>query len=307
MSLLDKRVVLVTGKGGVGKTSVSVAIALEAARRGQRVLLAEMSGATRVPAIWGVKGRGYEVSPLERGVETLSIDSDAAIEDYIIQQIRIRALYKLVFRNRVMGPFLDAVPGLHDVVQLGKVFDMERATRRGRPSWDLIVVDAPATGHGLTMLSAPGSMMDLTVTGPFHENARVVHELFVDPKRTGLVLVTLPEEMPVNETLDLYERLGEYRPLLSGLVLNEMHPELLPDAERWPAVRPAFEGLGVDEALRFTDRAAHRARQQAEARERLAPLPCPRVELPYLFKRDLSPEELGAQGQRLGPLLDGGR
>ncbi|MCB9761578.1 MAG: ArsA family ATPase [Alphaproteobacteria bacterium] len=299
MSLFDRRVLLVTGKGGVGKSTVSAALALEAVRRGKRVLLAEVGGATRMPELFAVQGQGYAVSQLTPGLHTLSITSAAAIEDYIVQQVRVRAIYKLVFRNRIMGPFMDAVPGLHDLVQLGKVFDLERERRRGRPTWDLIVVDAPATGHGLTMLSAPASMMELTVAGPFHENARVVHELFVDPARTGIVLVTLPEEMPVNETVDLYQRLGAYQPQVLACVLNEIHEDPFAPLDAWETARPFLDRPALREAVGYTDRAVRRARQQDEARSRLRDgLPVSLTELPYLYRRDLTPGALSELGQR---------
>src|SRR5688572_30081635 len=118
MSVLDRRVVLVTGKGGVGKTLVSTLIALRAARAGRRVLLCETSGAERVPSLFGQRGKGYEITEVAPGVDTMSINSEAAIEDYVVMQLRFRRLYRMVFRNRVVGPFVDAVPGLHDLVQL---------------------------------------------------------------------------------------------------------------------------------------------------------------------------------------------
>ena len=126
MRAADARIVVVTGKGGVGKTTVSAALALAAARKGQRVLLCETNGSNAVARIFRRQTRGYEQIEVANGLWTQSITSAAAIEDYVVQQIKFRKLYKMVFRNRVMGPFLDAVPGLHDLIQLGKFFDLER-------------------------------------------------------------------------------------------------------------------------------------------------------------------------------------
>lgn len=304
MKLLSRRVVLVTGKGGVGKTTVAAALACASAATGRRTLLVELGGARRAPEIWGRPGRGYTAAPMAPNVDTLSVTSDEAIEDYILQQIRVKALYNLVFRNRVMGPFLDAVPGLHDLVQLGKVFDLERETRRGRRAWDLIVVDAPATGHGLTLLSSPSVMMDLTVAGPFHEGAKLVRDLFADPARTALVLVTLPEEMPLNETVGLYSQLDATQGQVALCVLNEVHPEPFPDLERWSQALPHLRGQGCDDAVDFADRAVRRALRQREARARLAQaVPVPLLELPYLFRRDLSGADMDALGQELEAAL----
>jgi anion-transporting ArsA/GET3 family ATPase len=297
MSILDRRVVLVTGKGGVGKTTISALIALRAARAGKRVLLCETSGVTQVPPLFGVSGRGYEAVEVAPRLHTLSITSEAAIEDYIVMQLRFRRLYKMVFRNRVVGPFIDAVPGLHDLIQLGKVFDLERTRINGRPEWDLIVVDAPATGHGLTMLASPRAMMDLTVSGPFHDNAHDVAMLYEDPARTALLLVSLPEDMPLKETEELHERLGALRGLVRGLVLNEVHPSPVPDPARFQALYPALRA-GADaagrEALDIAESGLLRTARQDAARVRLGALGPPVVDVPFLFRRDLGPAQLAA-------------
>lgn len=297
MNLLDRRVVLVTGKGGVGKTTVSALIALRAARAGKRVLLCETSGASQVPPLFRVTGRGYEPVQVAPGLHTLSITPEAAIEDYIVMQLRFRRLYKMVFRNRVVGPFIDAVPGLHDLIQLGKVFDLERSQVAGRPEWDLIVVDAPATGHGLTMLASPRAMMDLTVTGPFHENAKDVAALYEDPKRTALVLVSLPEDMPLKETEELYNRLLGLREAVCALVLNEVHPDPVPDAHLYLLLRDALrEGADAAgrEAIQIADVGLLRTGRQDNARRRLAALGPRVIDLPFLYRRDLGAADLAA-------------
>jgi len=295
MLVRDGRVVLITGKGGVGKTTIAAALALGVARNGRRVLLCETAGSTAVPRLFGRLSKGYEPVELAPGLWTMSITSAAAIEDYVVQQIKFRKLYHMVFRNRVMGPFLDAVPGLHDLIQLGAVWDMERKRERGRPVWDLIVVDAPATGHGLTMLHAPRAMMDLTVAGAFHDNAELIAGLFEDPGRTSILLASLPEELPVNETLQLHAGLGPLRPMVRGVILNEVHPGPVPDPPFYRSHRRALAEGANDaglEALALADAGLARTAAQDQARVRLSALGVPLVDLPFLYRRDLGPELL---------------
>lgn len=306
MSTDGQRVLIVTGKGGVGKTTVSLGIAMAAARAGKKVILTETSGARTVPAIFGVAGQGYTPHQLLPNLWTLSITPEEAIEDYVVQQIKVRALFKLVFRNRIMGPFVDAVPGLHDAVQLGKVFDLEQERRRGVPAWDLVVVDAPATGHGLTMLASARSMMELTRAGPLHEGVRRVDTVLGDPAKTGLVLVALPEEMPVNETLELWSQLGPSRAQGRLVVLNQVH-DRPPGFDGWEAAQPALSTSGrpaLAEAADIAQRWVARVRQQDAARARLAAgIDCPLVDLPWTGPTAVQPDQMDAIVDQLAPAL----
>lgn len=294
--LFERRIVIVTGKGGVGKTAVSLALGVLAARRGLNTLVCETSGADQVCARFGLPAGGYAVTALGPRLSTMSIAPEAAIEEYLLRTLRFRKLYEMVFKNRVMGPFLDAVPGLHDLIQLGKVFDLERErgpVLGGRSrQWDLVVIDAPATGHGISMLTAPRGMMRLTRSGPFHDNARDVAGLIEDPARTAIVLVSLAEALPVHETAELHGRLGRFQEQVAGVVLNGVRQHGLPDA--FHALRPALaagaNAAGHD-ALGLADRAIERAAMQDRARQSLGRLGLPLVDLPDLPVSTLGPQQ----------------
>ncbi len=306
MSLGAQRILTVTGKGGVGKTTTAVALGLEAARRGLRTVLAETSGSQRVPGLFGKKSQGYTVMELVPGLSTLSITPMEAMEDYILQQVKIRRIYEMVFQNRVMGPFVEAVPGLHDAVQLGKIFDLARETRFGRKAWDLIIVDAPATGHGLSLLASARNMMELTRGGPLYEGSKLVSDVVDDPSQSGVVLVSLPEEMPVSETLELYRKLGDAQARVRLQVLNQVASPPFPPAVDWPTARAALLAsahAGVDAAVSLADSWLQRCAQQREAAVRLqAGIPVPLVELPQERKEpDL--QALRNLGMRLGRAL----
>lgn len=296
------RVLIVTGKGGTGKTTVSMAIGLAFAERGLRTVICETAGSTQVPDTFGVPAQGYTLTELGPGLWTMSITPEEAMEDYVVQQIRVRRLYKVVFRNRVMSAFVDAVPGLHDAVTLGKVYDLARRTRPdGRPVWDRIVVDAPATGHGLTMLDSTRSFMELTRSGPIYEGVKLVHDVIGRPGLTGLALVCLPEEMPVKETLDLWRRLGDYKAQVRACILNEVHERPRFEPEEWKVARPAFEGDdAMREAAMLTDRWLERVARQDAYRKLLAgELGVPVVDMPFRFHRDLTVDELAELGRNV--------
>ncbi|MBN1335868.1 MAG: PhoH family protein [Deltaproteobacteria bacterium] len=300
-ALFGHRLVVVTGKGGTGKTTVSIALGMAAARRGLRAIVVEVEGAMRVGPALGRAPLPYTVRPVAPGLDALSVTSEAALEEYVVRQVRFRGLYHAVARSRVFGPFMDAVPGLHDIIQVGKVYDLHTETVGGRPRWDVIVLDAPATGHGLTWLASPLHMMEMTVSGPFHVNARRVHAFVSDPERTAVVLVTFPETLPVNETLDLYAGLGPFQPQVACSVLDGVHPPpVLPD-DAWPAALSRLETLPEwRESARLTDRRMRRSRAEGAVCQRLeSALGIPVVRLPYLPRTPLRPDDYVALAEVL--------
>ena len=302
------QIAVVTGKGGVGKTTIAVLLALRAARHGRRAMIVETGGARVVPGWFGRASRGYDPVELAPGVSTLSVTPELAIEDFVVSRIKVRRLYQLVFQNRVMTPLLQGVPGLGELVQLGKAYALaEERTADGARVWDHVIVDAPATGHGLTMLASPRLMMDVTNSGPFHDNAKLVHDAIADRTRTGIVLVSLPEEMPVTEAKELWARLGPTREQVRATVLNGLLPEPFDDAIDWPAARTVLGRLSdtaVDEAVAMTNEWVQRTAIQERLRRELAEaIPVPLLGVAWSFARQLSRDVLEDMGASLDPLV----
>lgn len=309
MSLLDQRILIVTGKGGTGKTTTAAALGLWSARTGRSTLIVECNGSRHIGPLFGKPAGTYAPQPLHPGLFGMTITSDEAIEDYVVKQIKVRKLYSMVFRNRVMSPFMDAVPGLHDAVQLGKVYELaEEDMTKGKPTWDLIIVDAPATGHGLHLLNAPGSMMALTQRGPVFNNVKLVQDVIADETKTSIVLTCLPEDMPVNETLELHSDLGSTSKQVGAVILNQMLKPNLPSPDQWPAAESFLSdnpNPPVAHALALVNRFQDREIRQRHAYETLSShIDAPVVEFPYLLGRSIAFTELDALSRRLDQALD---
>ncbi len=238
--LLSRRLLLVTGKGGTGKSSVAAALGRLAADQGVKTLVVELGRVAVIPELLrpgdGRAGSDAEREPRPAGkhLHTLRLDPEDALLEYLELQIRVRAIARGIVGNTGFRRFLDAAPGWRELITLGKLWHLStREDSRGRPVWPLIVVDAPATGHGLSLLSAPTVIIDTVRIGPLRRNTDLVQALLTDAARTLVVTVTLLEELPVNETLELRARVKALGLSLGPVIANGVEPPLdLTDAER---------------------------------------------------------------------------
>lgn len=299
MSLLDRQLLLVTGKGGVGRTTVAATLALAAGLAGKRAVVVELYGNDRVARRFELDGRAYAPRAIGPRADTMSLTPYECLDDFAKQKLRSATLARFLFANRVFRAFVDAVPGLHDLFQLGKINNLVIDPDPRGPAYDLVVVDAPATGHGLTLLSAASSMREMVRVGLVSDEATLIEEVLHDPLRTGVVLTSLPAELPVNESLELIEALGELRDLLAAVVVNQVRPHPFPTRPPWPMVRAALEQSGEAGWASLGDDAVDLDRSQGLAFDRLdRRLPAltrravPVLRLPRIEPRELRRDDL---------------
>ncbi len=208
ISELNSRLLLVTGKGGVGKSTVSLTLAQHFLAQGKKVLLVCLQPQSILQGLYGLASPvGYEPQVLEKNFSALTLNPQDAIREYILRQIRFEFLYRAVFENRVVKYFLRATPGLSDLVYLGKIWDLTQQSAKSRSGYDHIIVDMAASGHGFNMLKTPQTVMTMVQSGPLFHLAEKMHLLIKDTQICSHVLVTLAEELPMNESLELMETL----------------------------------------------------------------------------------------------------
>jgi anion-transporting ArsA/GET3 family ATPase len=230
-SLLQRRLVIVTGKGGTGKTTVAAALAVAAARRGLRVLVAEVASDSQLPRLIDPEAAavGYEAREIARGITAMRIDPYAALAEYLGLQIRVPGLVQRVVRNQAFRQLLEASPGWRELITLGKVWHLEQMRDARGPLYDRIVVDAPATGHGVTLLDVPRVVVSTVRAGPLRHHTERVEALLADPQRSLLLPVSLAEELPCRETVSLVERVRSGLSIhVDRVIVNGVHPAPFP-------------------------------------------------------------------------------
>ena len=280
-----------TGKGGVGKTTVAAALALAATRRGKRVVLCEVAEQVRLAGV------------LE-GVQHASIDPERAKEEWLRYQLKSRTLAGVLGGSTLFQYLTAAAPGLTELVTMGKVWDLAQLEpRTGGPAYDLAIVDAPATGHGLAMLRAPGTYARIARVGPVGRHAETIDAFIRDPARTAVLTVALPEEMPVNETIELERGLrDELGMAIDRVVVNAVHPARFSGDEARAVADAAARAGGsasgratgaVPAALAAALSEHRRARgEHSQVRRLRRAVAAPVATLPRVFRPELAREDL---------------
>jgi anion-transporting ArsA/GET3 family ATPase len=298
-------VVFVTGKGGVGKTTVAVALGLRAAAAGKRTIVCEVSAQENASRIFEHTEIGFHEVEVAENLWSISIDPDESMREYVLLQLKVRAMRDMLFRSRIFNYLAAATPGLKELVTIGKIWELaqlDRKVKSGR-KYDLVIVDAPATGHGIGFLQTPRTFAAIARVGPIHSQAQQLDRLITDQEHTGVAIVALPEEMPVNESAalehDLREEVGV---AVDRVYMNGLYPERFSNQE---AEQLAELSDGEDGAVRAAARAAlsehNRARSQRAQLARLRRrVEAPVRTLPFLFEPDLGVEAAGQLAKRVG-------
>jgi anion-transporting ArsA/GET3 family ATPase len=306
---LDRRLILVLGKGGVGRSTVAAAIAAQCAAQGKRTLLYETSANDRFGDYFQKPAVGTEPSQLAPNLWAINATPASALAEYGMMILRWKSVYEMVFENRVSKAFLRAIPGLDDYALLGKVWFHTTEEKRGRPLWDTVVFDMPASGHSLSMLRVPWVIVETVPEGPLTRDARTIKELLCDPARTSTVIVTLAEEMPVNEAIELETKVTALGIVPQHMLVNQMFPRHFPPGT---PVSRVLEALLADatalttplaqltaHAVLSRDRRELNERYLAELRKRTRTQV---AELPMLFAHTLGPAEVKQLGDQIAKI-----
>jgi anion-transporting ArsA/GET3 family ATPase len=310
MDLLSRRLLFVTGKGGVGKTSVAAALAHLASRAGLRTLLCEMDAKGALAAAFDTTPLDFVPRPIDNNLFVMQMNTEDSLREYL-RLVKVPLVGRIGPLARTFDFVADAAPGVREILSVGKLVYEVRERH-----YDLVIVDAEASGHVVSEIAAPRVISELVQVGMVREQTRWMTEILEDPELTGLVIVTTPEEMPVAETIELIGRLDtETGVKPSAIVANRVLPALFDRRQAEVVDRlDEVEGVLVDAAgpdVRYVLAAAHvtEARRRVGGRhlERLRaeiPSGLPVLYVPELFTRATGRRVVALVAEALADELD---
>ncbi len=307
-SLLDRNLLYVTGKGGVGKSTVAAALGLAAAARGRRTIVCEVGAQERMSRFFRREGVGGQELELRENLWGVSIDPQAALREWLGTQLGSQRLTRALADARAFQYFVAAAPGARELVTITKVWELAQQRRWDKKSagYEVVVVDAPASGHGIGMLRTPRTFGDIARVGPIRTQSDRVWELLTDPRRTGYVAVATAAEMPVSETIELQGRLHRAigRPL-EAVVVNGVYPQRFSgdELERLESVAGRDGTLGRAALASARSQSTRHRVQQSQLRRLRRDAEGTVATLPFLFQPELDLAAVEELGRELGRKL----
>jgi anion-transporting ArsA/GET3 family ATPase len=251
---------LVTGKGGIGKTLVAASLGQAAAALGKRTLLLEFGAVDQLAPLFGVSKIGHERQEVQPGLFCANIDPEQNFKDFIVKYLGQKKLFDRVISHRVMQSFIKTIPGLAELMMLGRLF-FEGSAAPG-PRFDLIIFDGPASGHFLNMMTTPDAVLRSHIAGPLRKETLRVKEFLSQPEAVGCLYVTVPEDLVISEAIDFLPQLAEKSPApLLGVMMNRVPVQLMPHGSRAePDSRREAATINVDQTILTNAWEAHEQR-----------------------------------------------
>lgn len=257
--LLQKKLVMVTGKGGIGKTLTSVALAYQAQALGKKVCLVESSAHDQLAPLFGSAPLGHQHRELAPGITVINVNAQDNFRDFVIKHLGFAKLFEKVFTKPIVRSFIQMLPGIAELTLLGRLYYYSELDKED--AFDLVILDAFASGHFQSLMKTPDAVLHSGMVGPVIEETKRVRTFIADPEKVGVLLVAVPEDLVVAEALDFVARLHQETPApLAALVLNRCFPPFPAQKDAAPAPPELAGGLGHWQA---------RAAAEAESIQRL--------------------------------------
>lgn len=306
MNLLDRRIIFLMGKGGSGRTTLSAALAIAAARRNRTALLLEAGDEDAVGPLFETESLAREPREIAPGIWGGRIDPKSVLSDYIHLFVTLPFAADAITRAELFEHIADGTPGLRELMILGQIWRWEQEEMgSGYPKFDPIIVGGPATGHGMSLLRQPRAVLDMFRAGPLADQLRMVQEMLSDPARSGVLLVTLPEELPINEAIDfIHAAEGDLQMGVTVTAVNGVYPttftardetrirELLKKPDAIPeSLRPVLE-TARDQIFRRHLQEGYANRIRGENAGTV-------IEIPYIYSNRLFRQDIETIADRL--------
>ncbi len=241
-SLLSYRLIIITGKGGVGRSTLAASLAMVAARMGLRILVVEWAPVEQMSRIFGVPQVGYDGGVLTSGIHGLNLDPRLAFREYMLSQVRLETVYRKLFENPIMRGFLHFIPGLNDLMCMGKVYELTREIEPGthRRKYDVIIFDGPSSAQATFMLQTPSRVARIARVGPIQKHSRAIAALLEDPAQTALCVVTQPEELAIVEAEEILKASHTKLNISTGPVIANAVPSQVFSLKEFKILNGAF-------------------------------------------------------------------